>query len=83
MPELQEIIGEAVREAAGDVLRRANELKPLLTEADVLRTLGVGRSTFIQKIQPKLPPLWIAGQKRWHPDAVDAYLRSISGKRKR
>ena len=71
-PELQAHLTEAVRLLAEQVSR-----KPLLSVKDLARTLGVSPRTVENIVAAgKLRPLWIEGQRRFHPDAVDAYLRA-------
>lgn len=54
---------------------------PLLTVKDLARTLNVSARTVESLIAAgKIRPLWVAGQRRFHPDAINAYLRSVDGK---
>ena len=59
------------------LLQEHHALKPLLSVKDVARTLAVSERTVEALIQRgRLRPLWVKGQRRFHPDAVDAYLRA-------
>lgn len=71
--ELAEVI-EAQNER---LLRRHTALKPLMSVKDVARTLGVSERTVETLVASgKLQPLWIKGQRRFHPDAVEAFIRA-------
>jgi len=66
------------------LLQQHGALKPLMTVKDVARTLAVSERTVETLIAAgKLRPLWIKGQRRFHPDAVEAYLRSCEKARRR
>ena len=78
---LTEHVVEQVRALNEQLLREHTALKPLLDVADVAKTLGVSRRTVENLIgQGKLRPLWIRGQRRFHPDTVDAYVRTCEQK---
>lgn len=80
--ELEAFAFEIAARAVTKALKDYTKMKPLMTERDVMRTLAVkSRQTFISKHQPHIPPLWLEGSKRWHPDAVDAYIRSLKQRR--
>ena len=74
---LTEHVVEQVRALNEQLLREYSAMKPLLDVADVARTLGVSPRTVEKLIGlGKLKPLWVKGQRRFHPDAVTAYLRT-------
>ena len=75
--ELKNELGDAFRLQAQLLLDEYTGLKPLLDVADVAKTLNVSPRT-VEKIigLGKLRPLWIKGQRRFHPDVVAAYLRT-------
>lgn len=68
------------------VLALINEsvpLKPLLTVKDVSRTLKISERTVETLIGAgKLRPLWVGGQRRFHPDTITDYLRTLEGARR-
>jgi len=79
--ELTQHIVEHVRALNDQLLREHAALKPLMSVDDVARTLNVSARTVENIIlQGKLRPLWIKGQRRFHPDAVMAYLRTCEKK---
>ena len=79
--ELTQHIVEHVRALNDQLLREHAALKPLMSVDDVARTLNVSARTVENIIlQGKLRPLWIKGQRRFHPDAVDAYVRTCEKK---
>ena len=75
--DLKNELGDAFRLQAQLLLDEYTGLKPLLDVADVAKTLNVSPRT-VEKIigLGKLRPLWIKGQRRFHPDVVMAYLRT-------
>jgi len=75
--ELRRALGEIVRESNDRLLRQYESLKPLLSIQDVAKTLGVSKRT-VEKIvsDGDLRPLWIRGQRRFHPDAINAFVRA-------
>lgn len=78
-PDLQRQIEQAVRETGLRLLHERKALKPLLAVRDVARTLNVSERTVETLIaMGELRPLWVKGQRRFHPDTVDAYVRSSS-----
>jgi excisionase family DNA binding protein len=65
-----------VRKENEALLRRHREMKCLMSIDDVADVLGVSRRTMEDIVASgDLDPIWIKGQRRFHPDAVDAYLR--------
>lgn len=81
---ISEALSDDVLERLAAVIRTENEallerhaaLRPLLTVADVARSLNVSQRTVETLIASgQLHPLWIRGQRRFHPDTIDAYLR--------
>ena len=68
-------LAEIVEVQNGQLLRRYAALKPLMHVKDVARTLGVSERTVETLIATgNLQPLWIKGQRRFHPGAVDAFI---------
>ncbi len=67
----------AVIEAQAELLfERHRATKPLLSVKDLAKTLGISQRKLETLIAAgELAPLWIGGQRRFHPDAIDAYLR--------
>lgn len=81
---LQEHISEAIDQHNRQLLEEHRAMKPLLCVGDVARTLQVSMRTVETLIAAgKLRPLWIRGVRRFHPDAIEAYLRSCEKKRRR
>ncbi len=79
--ELKDELGETFRIQARLLLDEYTGLKPLMSVEDVARTLNVSARTVENLIgQGQLRPLWIKGQRRFHPDAVDVYLRTCEKK---
>ena len=79
--ELTQHIVEHIRALNDQLLQEHAALKPLMSVEDVARTLNVSARTVENLIgQGKLRPLWIKGQRRFHPDAVDAYVRACEQK---
>ena len=75
--DLKNELGDAFRLQAQLLLDEYTGLKPLLDVADVAKTLNVSPRTVEKLIgQGKLRPLWIKGQRRFHPDAVMDYLQT-------
>ena len=62
---------------------RASQMPPpLLTVKDVGRTLSVSPRTVETLIADgEIVPLWVRGQRRFHPDAVLAYVDSCTERR--
>lgn len=79
--DLTEQITEVVRSLNEQLLKEYAVLKPLMRVQDVAKTLGISSRTVETLIaQGKLRPLWIKGQRRFHTDAIEAYLRSCEKK---
>ena len=78
---VKEHITETVRKLNELLLKEHAAMKPLLSVDDLAKTLKVSPRT-VEKIIAcgEIKPLWIKGQRRFHPDAVDAYLRSSEKK---
>lgn len=79
LPESSELIAaikEAIREEIADLTRAPSPEPVLLSVDDVANHLQVSRRT-VEKIIAggDLQPLWIRGQRRFHPKVIDAYLR--------
>ena len=75
--QIRSELAEVVESQNEQLLQRHTTLKPLLSVKDVARTLQVSERTVETLIGVgHLRPLWVQGQRRFHPDAVDAYLRS-------
>lgn len=75
--DLRRELSEIIEEQNERLLKKHTALKPLMSVKDVARTLGVSERTLETIIgSGKLQPLWIKGQRRFHPDAVDAFMRA-------
>ena len=73
-----------VESANRRLLKEHTALKPLLSVPDVARTLQVSERTVEKLIAlGKLRPLWIGGQRRFHPDTIAAYMRSAENQKQR
>jgi len=72
---------ETIREQNHQLLEKHRALKPLLSFADAAKTLSISEST-LEKIvaNGKIQPLWVRGQRRFHPDQISAYLRKEGGR---
>ena len=76
-PELLAHITEAVRGLNELLLAEHAATKQLLSVQDLAKTLHVSPRTAEKIIAAgKIRPLWIEGQRRFHPDTVMAYLRT-------
>ncbi len=80
-PEMPESCGEfrsIIREVNQQLLNEHIALKSLLSIRDVARTLSISVRTLETLLaEGKLPsPIWVGGQRRWHPDTIAAFLRS-------
>lgn len=74
-------IAQLIRKENTELLEEHLSMKPLLSVEDLADTLGVSKRTVETIIaEGKLSPIWVRGQRRFHPDAVDAYLRRRSQK---
>jgi len=68
-----------VRRENEALLRKHHEMECLMSIDDVAEVLGVSRRTMEDIVAcGDLDPIWIKGQRRFHPDTVDAYLRRQS-----
>ena len=75
--DLKNELGDTFRIQAQLLLDEYTGLKPLLDVADVAKTLNVSPRTVEKLIGlDELRPLWIKGQRRFHPDAVMDYLQT-------
>ncbi len=83
-PELAAHITETVRRLNELLLAEHASMKPLLSVTDLAKTRKVS-SRIVETIiaTGKIKPLWIEGQRRFHPDTVDAYLRNCEKPRRR
>ena len=82
--DLRRELSEIIEEQNERLLRKHTALKPLMSVKDVARTLGVSERTLETIINSgKLQPLWIKGQRRFHPDTVDAFMRASERKPRR
>ncbi len=74
--DLTEHITETIRQLNAQLLKEHAALKPLMSVEDVAKALNVSVRTVETLIAGgELRPLWIKGQRRFHPDAVGAYVR--------
>jgi len=70
-------LAEVIETQNERLLLRHAALKPLMRVRDVARTLGVSERTVETLVASgKLQPLWIKGQRRFHPDTVEAFIRA-------
>lgn len=66
-----------VRKENKSLLRKHREMKCLMSIDDVAEVLDVSRRTTEDIVATgELDPIWIRGQRRFHPDAVEAYVRN-------
>jgi|GEM_PF-5011931 len=73
---LESLIRETVRAENETLLSRHSGLKPLLSIKDVAKTLNCSVRTVETCIaEGAIKPLWIKGQRRFHPDTIAAYIR--------
>ena len=69
--DLQQRLDDLPRRILAEVVA----LKPLMSVKDVAKTLGVSPRTVETLIGDKeLRPIWVKGQRRFHPDTVAAYV---------
>ena len=75
-------LAEVVRSENLKLLQR--HVRPLMSIDDLARTLGKSKRWVETAIRTGEvpPPLWIGGTRRWHPDAVEAFLRTTQGKKR-
>jgi len=72
-------IREMFRAEAEKLLQEHSALRPLMSVKDVARTLDVSPRTVETLVADgELRPLWIKGQRRFHPDTIDAYIRALA-----
>ena len=82
--ELCQELAAVVEQQNALLLNQHQALKPLLSVRDTAKTLSVSERTVEKLIaQKKIRVLWIEGQRRVHPDALEAYMRQCEPKRRR
>ena len=82
--ELRRELAEIIAMQNERLLQQHTSLKPLMSVKEVARTLGVSERTVETLVAGgKLRPLWIKGQRRFHPDAIDAFIRAGERKEQR
>ena len=80
--ELREELAEIIRVQNELLLKQHASMKPLLSVDDLAKTLNVSLRTVETLIKSgQILPLWIKGQRRFHPDAVNAYLHACGRKK--
>jgi len=68
---------EAFREESQKLLEEQKQMEALLSIDEVADILGVSKRTVEDIVaSERLKPIWVKGQRRFHPDTVDAYLRN-------
>lgn len=66
----------AFREENAKLLEKHRQMEALLSIEEVADVLGVSKRTVEDIVaSDRLQPIWVKGQRRFHPDAVDAYVR--------
>lgn len=69
-------VARIVRAQNAELLDEHRSIKPLLSIEEVAETLNVSKRTTESIVAAgKLQPIWVKGQRRFHPDAVEAYMR--------
>ena len=82
--ELRKEIAAIVREENELLLKLHTAMKPLLTIRDTATTLGVSERTVEKLIgSGKIRVLWIKGQRKIHPDALEGYMRTCEQRTRR
>ena len=77
----KEQLAAIIREENKVLLREFVALKPLLSVDDLAKTLSVSKRTVETLIHAgEIQPIWIRGRRVFHPDAVDAFIRSRTKK---
>jgi excisionase family DNA binding protein len=72
---------QAFREENKKLLEEHRKMEALLSIEEVADILGVSKRTVEDIVASgRLDPIWVKGQRRFHPDTVDAYLRSPAQK---
>lgn len=65
-----------IRQENERLLEKHRQMEGLLSIDEVADVLGVSKRTVEDIVgRDRLQPIWVKGQRRFHPDAVDAYLR--------
>jgi len=68
---------QAFREENKKLLEKHRKMEALLSIEEVADVLGVSKRTVEDIVgSGRLQPIWVKGQRRFHPDAVEAYMRS-------
>lgn len=88
LPRLHEAIrrelAELIEVKNEELLQRHMALKPLMDLKGVAHTLGVSERTVETLVAGgRIRPLWIKGQRRFHPDTIDAYVRTCARRTRR
>ncbi len=72
---------QAFRDESKKLLEEQRQMETLLSIDEVADILGVSKRTVEDIVASgRLKPIWVKGQRRFHPDTVDAYLRRQSQK---
>ncbi|MFB6230473.1 MAG: helix-turn-helix domain-containing protein [Salinibacter sp.] len=72
---------QAFREENKKLLEEHRKMEALLSIEEVADILGVSKRTVEDIVAAeRLKPIWVKGQRRFHPDTVDAYQRSQARK---
>lgn len=75
------VIESALDNIASQIGAANPEFRSLLTPKEVSQMLRISQRTLEKLIGTnKLRPIWVEGQRRFHPDTVNAYLRSCMPK---
>ena len=81
---LRTAITEVVREEATRLLSEGKTLSPLLSIDGVAKILSVSKRTCETLVADgQIRPIWIKGQRRFHPEAIDAFLRTSAAAKSR
>lgn len=80
---ITERVLEGIRKENRRLIEEQKTLKRLLSIEDVAETLSKSKRWCETALREgELPaPLWIGGTRRWHPDALDAYIRRSAERR--
>lgn len=79
---LADYLTGVVTEAVKSLMVEIRNMNPLLSVADVAKTLNISERKVDDLIQEgEIPVLWIGGQKRVHPDNLKAFLYSENRKK--
>lgn len=70
-------VAEIIREENAKLLSEHRQMQPLMSLTEVAEVLGVSKRTVEDIISSgNLEPIWVRGQRRFHPQSVAAYMRS-------